>query len=206
VRLINRHRSRVSNTLLPIRRTCFFTRFAARRLEGETLRDSNLGCPQANSTKTRGGPGTKDEKSKTPQQSILRSKRSQLIGSMVGFRSTGTLSQPRLTTDDDNRAASAAVAEQRASPSLGSRLGEAGRTKNFQPRETMTGSRRSAKFISVSSPAILVKRKSLRRKAVLEKAPEQQTTRRVGPIFCQVILGLNEFAYLEMSAISQHAA
>ena len=171
----------------------YFTRFAARRLEGETLRDSILAVTNE-LDRTMYGPGTKDEKSK--RRSIYFTiKRSQLIGSMVvfdqpeplvsqGSRPTTTIAPQALLLMNSAQVRAWAVAL----------------AKQVEPKLPASGSNDWKPVITEVYQLVLARdprEKELAAAiAALEKAPEKQ--RFAGLIdFCQVMLGLNEFAYLE---------
>jgi mono/diheme cytochrome c family protein len=178
-----------------------FTRFSARRLEGETLRDSILAVT-GELDKTMFGPGTKDEKSK--RRSIYFTvKRSQLIGSMVvfdqpepsisqGSRPTTTIAPQALLLMNGSQVRAWAVA---LAKRLESKL-PAAETPNWQPAiaevyQVALGRTPRDKELAAATAAL--------DKAVSGSTAKDAPAARLHAFidFCQVVLGLNEFAYLE---------
>jgi len=168
-----------------------FTRFAARRLEGETLRDSILAVT-GELDRTMFGPGTRDEKSK--RRSIyFMIKRSQLIGSMVVF------DQPEPLVSQGARPTTT-VAPQALLLLNGPQIRgwAAALAKQVEPQLTTTNDWKAA--ITAVYQRVLARdprEKELSTAlSVLEKAPGKDRLTALTD-FCQVMLGLNEFAYLE---------
>lgn len=171
----------------------YFTRFTARRLEGETLRDSILAVT-GELDRTMGGPGTKDEKSK--RRSIyFMIKRSQLIGSMVvfdqpeplvsqGSRPTTTVAPQALLLMNGTQVRGWAVAlAKQIEPKLAQ-----GESFDWKPVVTEIYQRVLTREPREKELAAAL--------AVLDKTPTQERLHALTD-FCQVMLGLNEFAYLE---------
>lgn len=178
-----------------------FTRFNARRLEGEALRDSILAVT-GELDKTMYGSGTKDEKSK--RRSIYFTvKRSQLIGSMVvfdqpepsisqGSRPTTTIAPQALLLMNGSQVRAWAVA---LAKRLESKL-PSEETLNWQPAiaevyQVALGRAPHDKELAAATAAL--------NKAVAGSTPKDTPAARLHAFtdFCQVVLGLNEFAYLE---------
>jgi mono/diheme cytochrome c family protein len=168
-----------------------FTRFAARRLEGETLRDSILAVT-GELDRTMYGPGTRDEKSKR-RSVYFMIKRSQLIGSMVVF------DQPEPLVSQGARP-STTVAPQALLLLNGPQIRgwAAALAKQVEPQLTATEDWKAA--IMAVYQRVLARdpheKEVAAALAVLERTTKQDRSK-VLTDFCQVMLGLNEFAYLE---------